>query len=308
MRTLSDRHLPARRPMLAAPVPLAPAAPAAPPLRYRLNRLWRRRAVRRAVTVQIPALALAGLAAFLGSSPAVHEAAAAWRASATAALGRLSDFAVTRIEIAGASPAVEAEIRAALLDVPGASSLAIDAAALRRRIEGLGWVASARVTLAASEALGVEVVERVARAVWRVDGEPWLIDATGAVITPAFARADHPDLPLVVGPGADRAVAEALAVVAAAGPLAPRIRGLVRVGGRRWDVALDRGMTILLPMDEPAAAMARAAALAREAGLFDRDILALDLRLPARPTIRLHPRAVAAMAARRTASDRGRDA
>lgn len=289
------------------PVPVA-APPKAPPLRYRLNRLWRRRAFRRAVTVQLPALLFAGVATMLASNPAVHEAVNARWAAARAALTQLPDFAVRRIEVIGASPMVEAELRAALIDVTGASSLDLDAAALRRRIESLGWVASARVSLEAPEGLRVEVVERVARAVWRKDGEPYLVDVTGAVITPAFSRSDHPDLPLVVGEGADAATAEALAVLAVAGELTPRIRGLIRVGARRWDVALDRDMTILLPAADPVAAMAEAAALERREGLFQRDILALDLRLPERPTIRLHPRAVAAIAARRLALLGGKDA
>jgi cell division protein FtsQ len=301
------------RPLSAPPrgLPAAPApkaAPKAPPLRYRLNRLWRRRAFRRAVTVQIPALAFAAVAAWAASNPVIHaEATRRWD-DARAALTRLPDFAVRRIEVRGASPMVEAEIRAALIDVTGASSLDLDAAALRRRIESLGWVASARVSLEAPEALTVDVVERVARAVWRVDGEPALIDETGAVVTPAFRRSDHPDLPLVVGQGANLAVAEALAILDVAGELKPRIRGLIRVGERRWDVALDRDMVIRLPMGDPVAAMAEAAALERREGLFEKDILALDLRLPERPTIRLHPRAVETMSARRLALLGGKDA
>jgi hypothetical protein len=54
--------------------------------------------------------------------------------------------------------------------------------------------------------------------------------------------------------------------------------------------------------------MAEAAALERREGLFQRDVLAVDLRLPERPTIRLHPRAVAAIAARRLALLGGKDA
>jgi thiamine transport system permease protein len=118
------------------------------------------------------------------------------------------------------------------------------------------------------------------------------------------------DLPASVGAAALRSVLVALgsAGLAVAGELTPRIRGLIRVGERRWDVALDRDMTILLPAADPVAAMAEAAALERREGLFQRDILALDLRLPERPTIRLHPRAVAAIAARRLASLGGKDA
>ncbi len=278
----------------------------APLWRYRLARLWRRRAFRRAVLVQGPALALAAAAAALASDPQVHAALADKAQAVRAALTARPEFAIRRIEIEGASPAVRAEILAALTDAMGASSLNLDANAVRRRVEALGWVASARVSLEAPEGLRVAVDERTATAVWRIGGEPVLIDRAGVVIEPAFRRADHPDLPLVAGDGADAAVDEALAVLAEAGPLAPRVRGLVRVGARRWDVVLagatreeDADVTLKLPADDAPAAMARAAALQSEHALFDRDIRAVDLRLPGRPTVRLSARALARLAALR---------
>jgi cell division protein FtsQ len=263
---------------------------------WRLNRLWRRRWVRRAITVQLPALAFAGVAAALASDPQTHAVVAARWADVRETLTARPEFAIRRIVVEGASPMVDAEVRAALTDALGASALNIDAAAVRRRVESLGWVESARVTLEAPEALRVAIVERHAAAVWRIDGEPVLIDARGATIEPAFSRADHPDLPLVAGPGAERAVAEALAILNVAGPLAPRIRGLVRVGERRWDVALDRGMTLMLPAAGAVVAMAEAARLQTREGLFDRDIVAVDLRLPDRPTLRLSEGALRALA------------
>ncbi len=293
------------RPLSAETRPAAPA-PGAGLWRYRLARRWRRRTFRRAVLVQGPALALAVVAATLASDPAVHAALREKASALRAALTARPEFAIRRIEIEGASPGVRAEILASLTDALGASSLNLDANAVRRRVESLGWVATARVSLEAPEALRVAVTERTAAAVWRIDGEPVLIDAAGVEIEPAFRRADHPDLPLVAGEGANDAVAEALAVLAEAGPLGPRIRGLVRVSARRWDVVLtgvtreeDNDVILRLPADDAAAAMARAAALQRDHGLFDRDVAAVDLRLPERPTIRLTPRGAARRAALR---------
>jgi cell division protein FtsQ len=273
------------RPLIGVRRPGADPAPSR--LRYRLVRLWRRRAVRRAALVQGPALAAALTMAHLASDPAVHAAVEVRLAAMRDAVLAQEAFAVRRIEVTGAAPSLEAEIRAALADAEGASSLDLDAAAIRARIEDLGWVARARVSLEAPEALRVAVEQRVAAAIWRIDGEPWLIDAEGARIDPAFSREDHPDLPLVAGPGAATAMPEALAILAAAGPLGPRIRGLVRVGERRWDVVLTEGRRILLPMVEPAAALGTAIRMQAETDLLDRAIAALDLRLPQRPTVRL---------------------
>jgi cell division protein FtsQ len=282
--------------------PLRRRGPAPPPLRYRLKRLWRRRAVRRAVSVQGPAAVLAVAAALVFSDPRVHAALGAQAEALRLALTARPEFAIRRVEIAGASPTVESEMRAALFDVMGASSLAVDAAALRRRMERLGWIERASVSLEAPDLLRIAAVERVPAAVWRVEGELWLIDRQGSRVTALFGRADYPALPLLAGPGADAAVPEALEVLAAAGALRGRVRGLVRVGERRWDVVLDRGVTIRLPMARPgegdgapAAAMRQALAMHRADGVMARDILGLDLRVPDRPALRLPPRAFEAM-------------
>lgn len=269
--------------------------PAGTTLRYRLRRLWRRRSVRRAVQVQIPAMAVALAAVILGADPAVHAAVSSQVHALRETLTTRPEFAVTRIEITGASPDVEAEMRAALIDVPGASSLALDAAALRRRMERLGWIARAVVSLEAPATLRIAVTERTPAAVWRIDGEPWLIDAGGARIAALFRRGEFAGLPLVVGEGADGAVEEALALVAALGPLKPRLRGLVRVGQRRWDVVLDHGQRVMLPMDDPVGALIDAVAWNGRDAVLDRDIAALDLRLAHRPTLRLTDRALETM-------------
>jgi cell division protein FtsQ len=282
--------------------------PASSPLRYRLSRLWRRRSVRRALTVQAPALAFAGVAALLASDPAVHAMVAERAGAVRAALTARPEFAIRRIVVDDAGPMVEAEIRAVLGDALGASSIDLDVGALRRRIESLGWVESARVALDAREELRVAVTERVAAAVWRRDGEPHLIDAHGAEIAPAFSRADHPELPLVAGKGAAEAVAEALALHRAAGPLALRIRGFVRVGERRWDVVLAEGKTLMLPEADPLAALEAALAMQAREAVFERDAAALDLRLPDRPTLRLTPRGVETLAEIDAAREAAREA
>ena len=81
--------------------------------------------------------------------------------------------------------------------------------------------------------------------------------------------------------------AEALALIDAAGPILPRLRGLERVGERRWDVVLDRGQRIKLPADGALQALERAIALDRAQDMLARDIAVVDLRHAARPVVRL---------------------
>jgi cell division protein FtsQ len=100
------------------------------------------------------------------------------------------------------------------------------------------------------------------------------------------------DLPLIAGEGANAAVPEALALLAAAGPIQPRLRGMVRMGERRWDIVLDRDQRILLPEGDPVPALERVIALDKAETLLARDVIAVDLRNEDRPVLRLAPDAM----------------
>jgi cell division protein FtsQ len=72
-----------------------------------------------------------------------------------------------------------------------------------------------------------------------------------------------------------------------------RVRAAVRVGSRRWDVRLKNGIKVHLPEAQPADAWSRLAELAAEHRIFERDVAAIDLRLPDRLVLRLTPEAAA---------------
>jgi len=259
-------------------------------MRYRLNRLWRRRGFRRFVRVYVPALAFVGGVAWLGSNQALYDAVAARGEALREAVAERPEFAITKVEVVGATSVVESEILARLDPGRGGrptSSLDVDTAALRAEVESLGWVRSARVTLTPPDAIRIDVEERVPAAVWRSAGRVTLIDPTGAEIEQLAARSDWAELPLVVGPDAAENVSEALTLLADAVDLTPRIIGFVRVGERRWDIHLTEGKVLMLPADKPRDALQRILQLHRTEGLLDRDVTVVDYRAPGRPTVRL---------------------
>ena len=88
---------------------------------------------------------------------------------------------------------------------------------------------------------------------------------------------------------------EALALIDAAAPVALRLRGLVRMGERRWDVVLDNEQRILLPEDGAVEALERVMALTQAEDMLARDVHVVDMRFAARPTLRLSPSAVTEM-------------
>ena len=80
---------------------------------------------------------------------------------------------------------------------------------------------------------------------------------------------------------------EALDILAAASPIEDRIRGLVRVGARRWDVVLDRGQRVMLPETGAVRAMERVIAMDKAEEMLARDLVTVDLRQSDRPTLRM---------------------
>ena len=199
------------------------------------------------------------------------------------------EFRVGLISVDGASIDLAEAIRGKIGLAMPMSSFDIDLDAARARVEGLDAVASAVVRVRAGGVLHVEITERVPMIVWRTGDGLELLDATGHRVAGLSARSDRPDLPLIAGKGADQAADEALAVYAAAGPILPRVRGLVRMGERRWDILLDRDQRILLPAVNPVQAVERLIALDQVQDLMARDILTVDLRNERRPVLRLSP-------------------
>ena len=282
--------------------------PAPSRLAFRVKRLGRSPGFIRFATLWAPCLIVLAGIGWAVSQQELREAAITKYDETREALSERPEFAIRRIVIVGASPTVEQEVRAALADQIGVSSMKADAQVLRDRVKTIGWVATAKVRLAAPETLRVKVKERIARAVWRRGERLTLVDRKGAEITDIAARADRADLPLIAGAGADAAVAEARAILAEAGPLAERIRGFVRVGERRWDVIFDEGPKVMLPAKQPSDAMAYLVMIQNRDGVLSRDLAAVDLRISTRPTLRMNPDAAEALEASRAPKKAGEDA
>jgi cell division protein FtsQ len=202
------------------------------------------------------------------------------------------EFMVSLMAIDGASTTVAEDIREILqLDFP-VSSFDLELEAILTTIRDLPAVADARVRVRSGGILQVDVTERVPAVLWRTAGGLEVLDADGMITGPAASREEFATLPLIAGEGADKHVTEALDLVRAAGPLGARMRGLVRIGERRWDVVLDRDQRILLPEDAPVQALERVIALGQVHEMLERDLAVVDMRLSARPTIRMNPAAV----------------
>jgi cell division protein FtsQ len=105
----------------------------------------------------------------------------------------------------------------------------------------------------------------------------------------AERAADHPELPLVVGAGAGPAAEPLLIALENLPNVRQRLRALVRVGDRRWNVELETGATIALPEEGAAEALIDLEGLHERHALLDRPLTQIDMRTPGRVAVRVHP-------------------
>jgi len=225
-----------------------------------------------------------GLALMLGTGGRGEALAQAVRGGVDARFADMG-FKVASIQLRGASPASERDIRQALQVAEGQPILGLDLEAMRTRVENVGWVSSAGVMRLLPDTLVVQVSERPRLAVWQSGGASSVIDAEGHVIPEADA-ARFPNLPLVVGQGAPEAAAAILPLVQTRPRLMARMEALVRVDRRRWDIRLKDGGLIQLPANGEDAALIQLDQLDQRARLLELGFARVDLRDPQMVAVR----------------------
>jgi len=196
-------------------------------------------------------------------------------------------FKVVNLSVISEDPNVIEKISSTLaLNFP-ISSLDIDVEVLRLKVESIDLVESASVRLTSNGLVEVDVNIRKPVAIQRLGTRLMLIDARGVKVDEVLSRSQRLDLPLLVGKGAEKCVDEALHLLLEIKDLLSRVRGLVRVGERRWDVILNRSQVILLPEKNPLNAIRKIISLQEGQKILDRNISYLDFRNINRPVLGL---------------------
>lgn len=169
----------------------------------------------------------------------------------------------------------------------------VNASEIRERLLKFGWIKDARILRRLPDTLVIDIVERKPAALWQSQGRLALIDSEGVVLDRVPVD-QMPDLPLLIGPGANAEEEELSRLMADVPTLKPQLASATWVGGRRWDLNFQSGETVALPEGELAArtALAKFARADKTTGLLGRGIVRFDLRVPGKMIVRL-PHAVA---------------
>lgn len=189
-------------------------------------------------------------------------------------------FRVAHLTIQGAQPYATPAIAARTELSPGDPILGVNLETLRERVEMVGWVKSAKVRRVLPDTLVIAVKPRTLLAVWQHGDQTQVVDADGQVIPEAVAGG-FPDLPLIVGEGANEAAAAILPLVQARPRLMARLDALQRVDGRRWRLRLKDGGVIDMPARGEDAALLQFDQLDARSHLLEVGFARVDLRDPA---------------------------
>jgi cell division protein FtsQ len=261
----------------------------------------------------------AGVAAFLFFAASVTaygvvrgdhiEAIRAAIKDAADGLANAAGMRIATVSLSGQRQVGRDEIFRAAGVTDHSSLLFLDVAQARARLEAMPWIAEATVRKLYPDRLQITITEREPFALWQRDGKVSAIAADGTVLStsvePRLAT-----LPFVVGNGAAAKARSFLAVLDQFPAIRDQVRASILVAERRWNLRLKNGIDVRLPDANIEQALATLNRLEREKSLLTRDIVALDLRLPDRLTVRLSEDAARAReeAFKKTTKKKGGDA
>ena len=125
----------------------------------------------------------------------------------------------------------------------------VDVSDIRQRLLEFGWVKDARVSRRFPDTLVIDIVERTPAALWQDEDRLTLIDAEGVVLD-RVPVSQMPDLPLLIGKGANAQAVPLERLLNQAPALKAQLVSATWVGQRRWDLSFQSGETLLLPEGE----------------------------------------------------------
>ncbi len=152
------------------------------------------------------------------------------------------------------------------------------------KVMTLPWTESASVLRSLPNKIVVRLTERRPMARWQHADKTVVIDRDGKELTAAKPE-NFPSLPLVVGNAAPEQTKYLLDLLREYPVVAQLLKAAVRVGERRWNFYIQPNLLIRLPERNEPAALTKLTQLIQEQKVTDRNIVAIDLRLPDRMII-----------------------
>ncbi|MDR3155660.1 MAG: FtsQ-type POTRA domain-containing protein [Holosporaceae bacterium] len=149
---------------------------------------------------------------------------------------------------------------------------------IKKRLENMSWVRSAVVSRKFPDTISVRIAERIPIAILQSRYKLYLVDADGVVLK-NDGIGNFNNLPIVVGDGAEKEVSYLLRCLAQYPKIEKQLVFAIRISKRRWNMRINRGITVKLPEKRILHAIGILSELSDSDGFFNPDIKSIDLRM-----------------------------
>lgn len=206
--------------------------------------------------------------------------------SAKSWAGRAAGLTIRDVTLGGLRNLKPKEVRTALA-LPSKTPLYdVDVAEARARLLQVAWIEDAAVYRVPPHRLHIQVKERVPAILWRDGKKSYAVEANGRVIDRVDPY-EFEHLFQVEGRGAPEAAPDLMEALADVPIVERHVEYCEFVSGRRWDLHFDNHLVIELPDRGLPQALEILSRMITEENLLEHDILAVDLRNPGTPRLRL---------------------
>ncbi len=227
-----------------------------------------------------------GVAAWMGQSLDVVEN------RMTAVLDGAASAAGLSVRSVRVSNTLSAGLRERVLDAadvrPGDNMFRASPKAIRARVETIPALADVQVYRLWPGYIQISATSGQAAMRWQKDGKIHIVDAQGEAAVEPIPAELAARLPFVVGEGGAVPSADLFAELKAWPQLSSRVKSVIRVGDRRWDIRFDTGTDVQLPEDDQgrSLAVARLYDLQTRHAILDTGLAKIDMRDPRRVYLR----------------------
>ncbi len=199
-------------------------------------------------------------------------------------------FALEIVTIEGINN-IQAEKLRKNLDVDrGLPILSLSLQDIADSIVQMGWVENVRVERRLPHTLYIEIEEREPLAVYKADGNHYLVDGKGHRIEKLSAHSEwHSSLLKIAGEDAEKKASEITGLLKSEQDIFSRVSLARYVGKRRWDLVLKGDMIINLPEADPGLALKKIGDLHKTQFILDKGIHAIDARMQDRLIVKTRP-------------------
>lgn len=159
------------------------------------------------------------------------------------------------------------------------SSLTVSLRAIKEKLEKISWVKGVVVQRKLPGKISIRIAERTPIAILQTQNKLRLVDSDG-VILDDDGIGNHSNLPIIAGDGAESEIFSFLQNLEKFPKIRKQLIFSIRVGRRRWDIRINRGVIVKLPERGLLQAFGILDELSDSNGFFNKDIACLDLRNP----------------------------